>query len=150
MPAVRPSFRYQLDTNMVSDLIRNPAETVASRIARVGASTVCINVVVAGEIRFGAKKRNSSRLTTQAEKVLSGCDVLPMESPMEKDYAEIRHALERKGTPIGPNDLWIAAHARAAGLILVTDNVREFSRVPDLKVENWLDPLGVAARRRKG
>lgn len=142
--AAAHDFRYLLDTNTVSDLIRNPAGVIAAKIAAVGEPSVCINVVIAGEIRFGAKKRNSARLTAQVEKVLGACAVLPMESPMEQVYAEIRHALERKGTPIGPNDLLIAAHARAEGLILVTDNVGEFQRVPKLRVENWLDSDGEA------
>jgi tRNA(fMet)-specific endonuclease VapC len=70
--------------------------------------------------------------------VLEQVAILPMEPPVEEHYADIRHTLERAGTPIGPNDLLIAAHARALGLTLVTDNVREFSRVPGLLVENWL------------
>ncbi|MDB6170829.1 MAG: PilT protein domain protein [Chthoniobacteraceae bacterium] len=140
MSAPGHSFRYLLDTNIVSDLIRNPGGEVAAAIARVGSQAVCINVVIAGEICFGVRKRNSPRLTTQAEKILRGCEVLPMEAPLEKDYAAIRHALELHGTPIGPNDLWIAAHALAANLILVTDNVSEFSRVAGLAIENWLKP----------
>ncbi|MHB1292986.1 MAG: PIN domain-containing protein, partial [Sulfuricella sp.] len=65
-------------------------------------------------------------------------EILPLETPVEEHYADIRNKLERAGTPIGPNDLLIASHARALGLTLVTDNVREFSRVPGLAVENWL------------
>ena len=133
------TFRYLLDTNIVSDLIRNPAGVVAAKIARVGPETVCINLIVAGEICFGAKKRNSLRLSRQVEAVLSGCEVLELEPPVEEAYADIRHALEAKGMPIGPNDLWIAAHARCMELILVTDNVHEFNRVPGLTVENWMD-----------
>ncbi len=70
--------------------------------------------------------------------VLDQIATFPMESPGEEHYAEIRDTLERAGTPIGPNDLLIAAHARSLGLTLVTNNIREFSRVPGLLVENWL------------
>jgi tRNA(fMet)-specific endonuclease VapC len=142
MPLLIHAFRFLLDTNAVSDLVRNPSGVIAAKVAQVGPRAVCINVIVAGELRFGAKKKNSARLTAQVEEVLSGCEVLPMDSPIETEYAAIRDGLERKGEPIGPNDLWIAAHARSANLILVTDNVREFSRVPDLQIENWLKPVG--------
>ena len=110
----------------------------AARLARVGEETVCINLIVAGEICFGAKKRNSPRLSRQVEAVLAGLEVLSLEPPVQEAYAEIRHALETNGTLIGPNDLWIAAHARFLDLTLVTDNVNKFERVPGLKVENWL------------
>lgn len=132
------SARYLLDTNIVSDLIRNPNGRVFERIAAVGEDAVCIDLIVAGEIRFGVAKRNSAGLTKQANRVLSAIELLPMEPSVEEHYADIRLVLERAGHPIGPNDLWIAAHARARRLILVTDNLREFSRVDGLRVENWL------------
>ena len=130
--------RFLLDTNIVSHLVRNPAGPVALRIAEAGEETVCVNVVIAAELRFGARKKRSRKLTRQLNKILGALDILPLDSPVERHYAEIRDHLERKGTPIGPNDLFIAAHARAAGFTLVTDNTREFRRVPRLKVENWL------------
>jgi len=133
------SARYLLDTNMVSDLIRNPGGRVAARIGRLGETQVCINLIVAGEIRFGVAKRNSPRLTVQAEKILSVLPMAPFESPLDCHYADIRNALETAGTPIGPNGLWIAAHARALRAILVTDTAGEFARVPALRVENWLE-----------
>jgi len=130
--------RYLLDTNIVSDLVRHPAGAVMQRIARLGAEQVCISIIVACEVRFGAAKSGSQRLARQVELVLGQLESLPLEAPVEEHYADIRNVLERAGTPIGPNDLLIAAHARALGLTLVTDNVREFSRVPGLAVENWL------------
>ena len=78
-----------------------------------------------------------ARLTVQLEAVLSAIDVLPLEEPADRHYGEIRHELERSGRPIGHNDLLIAAHARALGATLVTNNVHEFDRVPDLAVEDW-------------
>jgi tRNA(fMet)-specific endonuclease VapC len=130
--------RYLLDTNIVSDLVRNPAGSVMKHIARLGAEQICISIIVACEVRFGAAKSGSQRLARQLELVLAHLEVLPLETPVEEHYADIRNRLERAGTPIGPNDLLIAAHARALGLTLVTDNLREFSRVSGLMVENWL------------
>lgn len=129
---------YLLDTNIVSDLVRRPGGPVVQRIAEVGADRIAISVIVACEIRFGLAKSGSQRLIQNMERVLEQIEVLPMEAPVEEHYADIRTALERAGTPIGPNDLLIAAHARALGLTLVTDNESEFARVPGLKVENWL------------
>ena len=96
------------------------------------------SLVVAAELRYGAYKKGSVRLTNQLEVVLSALDVLPLEQPADDRYAELRVDLEQAGTPIGPNDMLLAAHALALGLILVTANVNEFSRVPGLALENWL------------
>lgn len=128
---------YLLDTNIVSDLVRQPGGAVVQRIAEVGAERIAISIIVACEIRFGLAKSGSQRLIQNMERVLEQIEVLPMEAPVEEHYADIRTALERAGTPIGPNDLLIAAHARALGLTLVTHNESEFARVPGLKVENW-------------
>jgi tRNA(fMet)-specific endonuclease VapC len=131
-------IRYLLDTNIVSDLIRNPQGRVFDRIMAEGEESVCIDLIIAGEIRFGLARRNSAGLTRQASRVLAAIELLPLEPPTEQHYADIRLTLESAGCMIRPNDLWIAAHARARSLTLVTDNLREFSRVPGLKVENWL------------
>lgn len=130
--------RYLLDTNIVSDLARHPGGPVMQRIAAVGVEQIGISIIVACEMRFGAIKSGSQRLVQRVQRVLDQIATFPMESPVEEHYADIRNTLERAGTPIGPNDLLIAAHARSLGLTLVTDNVREFSRVPGLSVENWL------------
>ncbi len=89
-------------------------------------------------MRYGAAKKASLRLTKQLDAVLSAIDVLPLEAPTDAVYGELRARLERAGQLIGGNDLLIAAHAIALGHTVVTDNEREFSRVKDLKVENWL------------
>lgn len=130
--------RYLLDTNIVSDLVRHPGGSVMQRIAAIGVEQIGISIIVTCEMRFGAIKSGSQRLAHRVKLVLDQIATFPMESPVEEHYAEIRDTLERTGTPIGPNDLLIAAHARSLGLTLVTDNVREFSRVPGLLVENWL------------
>jgi tRNA(fMet)-specific endonuclease VapC len=130
--------RYLIDTNILSDLVRNPAGRIAQRIEAVGEETVCTSLVVTAELRFGAFKKGSKRLSAQLDAVLSALDILPLEEPVDERYAGLRLALERAGTPIGGNDMLIAAHALALGLTLVTANEREFSRVPGLAVENWL------------
>ena len=129
--------RYLLDTNIVSDLVRDPHGAVARRIARVGEGTVCTSIVVACELRYGAAKKGSPRLSAQLESILEVLAVLPLAAGADRHYGEIRAHLERDGRPIGANDLLIAAHARAAGLRLVTRNVEEFSRVPGLTVVTW-------------
>jgi tRNA(fMet)-specific endonuclease VapC len=131
--------RFLLDTNILSDLVRRPQGEIAERIAREGEKSICTSIVVAAELRFGAKKRGSGRLTTQLEIILSAIDTLPLEEPADRQYAKLRKYLENRGTPIGPNDMLIAAHALALDCTVVTANDREFSRVPGLKVENWLD-----------
>ena len=137
MPA--PGRRYLLDTNVLSDVVRRPLGRAATRLTRVGDDTVCTRGIVAAEIRFGALKARSARLKKQVEAVLAAIEVLPLEAPADQHYARIRARLERRGELIGPNDLLIAAHALAAGCVLVTANQREFWRVPGLRIENWLD-----------
>lgn len=132
-------YRYLLDTNIVSDMVRNPAGTVARRLAKVGDSLVCTSIIVVCELRFGAEKSASQRLLWQLEQVLSPLAALPLEGNVPYHYATIRAHLERAGTPIGPNDMLIAAQSLDLGLTVVTDNVREFCRVPGLNVENWLE-----------
>ncbi|MEN8107365.1 MAG: type II toxin-antitoxin system VapC family toxin [Pseudomonadota bacterium] len=133
------SLRYLLDTNILSDLVRHPQGTVTTRIASAGEDTVCTSIVVAAELRFGAIKSGSRKLAKTVDLILSALEILPLETPADHHYGKVRHHLSRQGTPIGPNDLLIAAHALSADLTLVTANVREFSRVPGLKVENWLN-----------
>lgn len=132
------SHRYLLDTNIISALLRQPRGILNKRIAQRGETTLCTSIVVACELRFGLAKSGSARLARLLEPILESLDVLPLESPVEKHYAEIRNYLEQAGTPIGPNDLLIAAHARSMSLTVVTGNISEFSRVPELTVENWL------------
>ena len=133
MPAL-----YLLDTNTLSNLIRQPQGRVADRIAHVGETNVVTSVVVACELRYGAAKRGSRRLTRQVEAVLGALTIRALESDVERIYAALRVALEKKGTPIGAHDMLIAAHARAIDAVCVTDNLAEFKRVPALRVENWV------------
>jgi tRNA(fMet)-specific endonuclease VapC len=131
-------MRFLLDTNIMSDLVRHPRGKISDRIAEVGEEHVCTSIIVAAELRFGATRKNSSPLTAQLEAVLGAIDVLALEAPVDAVYGVIRASLERTGQPIGANDLLIAAHALILGHAVVTDNEREFLRIDDLRVENWL------------
>ena len=130
--------RYLLDTNILSDLVRNPQGKIAQRIAREGEKNICTSIVVAAELRFGAEKRGSERLTKQLETILSAISALPLEEPADRHYGKLSAHLEERGARIGPNDMLIAAQALALECTVITANDREFSRVPGLKVENWL------------
>lgn len=130
--------RYLLDTNIISDLVRNPQGRVAVRIAEVGDAAICTSIIVAAELRFGAAKKRSERLTDQIERILSVIDIRPFDAPADDAYAQLRAQLEAAGSPIGGNDMLIAAHALAADCVAVTDNEREFSRITGLTIENWL------------
>ena len=132
--------RYLLDTNILSDAMRNPRGVVRRRIEEVGPDAVYTSIIVAAELRFGVVKSGSGRLASNFDEVIRPLEVVPFDEPVDRTYADLRAELERRGTPIGANDLWIAAQALHDGSVLVTDNVGEFSRVPGLTVENWLRP----------
>ena len=131
-------MRYLLDTNIVSDLVRNPEGRVTQRIRQVGETQVCTSVIVAAELRYGAARKGLPRLTEQLEAVLGTLEVLPFETPADETYGLLRARLEQAGQPIGGNDLLIAAQTVALGYTLVTGNEREFARIHDLSCENWL------------
>ncbi|MBP2278413.1 type II toxin-antitoxin system VapC family toxin [Sphingomonas sp. TF3] len=129
---------YMLDTNIVSELARNPHGIVSSRIAEVGPDSICVSIITAAELRYGCAKKGSPKLLTQIEAILGSVQVLALDVPADTEYGGIRAELESAGKPIGPNDLFIAAHAYALEATLVTANVGEFSRIRALTVENWL------------
>ena len=131
-------MRYLLDTNIVSDLVRNPQGRIAQHIRKIGEGQVCTSIIVAAELRYGAAKKQSARLTVQLQAVLGALEVLPLEAPADTTYGALRARLEKAGRPIGANDLLIAAQALALGYTLVTDNEKEFAQVKDLPRENWL------------
>jgi len=131
-------MRYLLDTNIVSDLVRHPQGQVAQRIRKVGEAQVCTSIIVAAELRYGAAKKRSPRLSAQLEAVLGALEVLPFKTPADAVYGLLRTELEHTRKPIGANDLLIAAQAIALGYTIVTDNEREFARVKNLQRENWL------------
>src|SRR5689334_10791225 len=111
-------MRYLLDTNIVSDLVRNPQGRVTQHIRKVGERQVCTSIIVAAELRYGAAKKGSPRLTAQVAAVLDALEVLPFTTPADLIYGSLRTRLEQKGTPIGANDLLIAAHVIALGHVL--------------------------------
>jgi tRNA(fMet)-specific endonuclease VapC len=125
-----------LDTNIVSALLRAPSGAVARRIGEM-ATAVSVSVVVAAELRYGAARKGSARLTTAVEAILGAMDIAPFASPADLVYAHLRYRMEREGRPLGGNDLLIAAHALTLDRGLATDD-RAFERVPGLHVENWL------------
>lgn len=131
-------MRYLLDKNTLSELIRNPKGRVTARIREVGEAQVATSVIVAAELRYGAAWKGSERLTAQVEAVLGAIEVLPVEEPADRRYAELRLGLERRGMPVGGNDMLIAAQALSLGFTLVTANEREFARIDGLACENWL------------
>ena len=130
--------RYMLDTNIISDLIRNPQGRAAKRIAKLGEDNICTSIIVTAELRYGCAKSGSKRLPKAVEDLLGEIPVLPFDVPADAEYGGIRSELEAAGRPIGSNDLLIAAHAYAIGATIVTANVEEFKRIRGLNVENWL------------
>lgn len=132
------SARFLLDTNIISDLVRNPQGRTSAKIAELGEDAVATSIIVAAELRYGAAKKGSRRLAAQLETILAALEVIPLEAPADATYGATRVALEAAGTPIGANDLLIAAQTLALDMVLVTNNEREFGRVSGLKVENWL------------
>lgn len=129
---------YMLDTNICIYIRRRRPPSVAERLAAVGTDRTVMSVITYGELRVGAEKgdRRSKDVST-LEELVTHIRVEPMPAEAASHYGAIRADLERRGETIGNNDLWIAAHARASDLILVTNNEREFRRVPDLRIENW-------------
>jgi len=130
---------YMLDTNIVSELARNPQGNAARHIARVGDEALCVSIITAAELRYGCAKKGSPKLLAQIDAILGGLNVMAFDVPADGEYGGIRAELEAAGKPIGPNDLLIAAHAYALGAVLVTANVGEFRRIRGLEVENWLE-----------
>ena len=130
---------YMLDTNIIAYAINKRPETVLRRLTAHEPEELCLSDITLGELEFGVCKSSrpeQNRLALLA--FLAVLRVLPFDADAARHYGEIRWDLSRRGTPIGANDLLIAAHARSLGLTLVTNNLREFERVPDLTVENWV------------
>jgi len=130
---------FLLDTNILSNLVRDPQGRVADKIADVGEDTVATSIAVAAELRFGAAKKGSPRLSARIDAILGSLTIMPLEPPVDAIYARVRADLDSRGTPIGGNDLLLAAHALALGRVLVTANGREFERVAGLEIQNWLE-----------
>ena len=134
------SLRYLLDTNICIYIAKQRPPEVARRFARLAAGTVGMSLITYGELRYGAEKsvRGAEALAT-LEHLVELIPVLELSAVVGETYGTLRAHLERLGTPIGNNDLWIAAHALALGVTLVSNNTREFERVPKLKLQNWAE-----------
>lgn len=130
---------YLLDTNIISALLNEPDGPATHHIQRVGSQKICTSIIVAAELRYGCAKKGSAKLSARVESLLEVIPILSFDIPADAEYGSIRAELEAAGTPIGANDLLIAAHAYALGMTLVTANTREFKRIPRLAVENWLE-----------
>jgi tRNA(fMet)-specific endonuclease VapC len=129
--------RYLLDTNIISDLFRNPGGSIDRALRAREGQEIGTSLIVKGEILFGLKKNNNLRGLRHLELLLDSIQVWPLEEPTEGEYAALRAQMERDGDQVGANDLWIAAQALAIDAIVVSDD-RAFQRMAGLKVENWL------------
>ncbi|MBN8511001.1 MAG: type II toxin-antitoxin system VapC family toxin [Burkholderiales bacterium] len=128
-----------LDTNICIYIARNRPPTVARRFARAAPGSLGISIITWGELCFGAAKSNDpARAHSLLDAFAREVAVLALPAEAGRHYGDVRAALQKTGTPIGNNDLWIAAHALALGVALVSNNAREFDRVPGLKSENWV------------
>ncbi len=132
-------MKYLLDTDILSYIAREASPPLMARVHTIRHADLCISVVTRGEAEFGIAARPPNRLTLQRMRgLLDHVPTLPLQEEAIAHYVALRRHLESAGQPIGSNDMWIAAHALSRGLILVTNNEREFKRVPRLDVENWL------------
>ena len=132
------SARFLLDTNICIYLKQNRSQEVVERFRRLQPGEAAVSVITYGELAYGAERsQQRAQALESLAQLASLLPVLPLPEGAGGAYGAIRAALEARGEKIGGNDLWIAAHARSAGLILVTNNEREFRRVPGLKMQNW-------------
>jgi tRNA(fMet)-specific endonuclease VapC len=131
---------YMLDTDISSYIMKRSHDAVLKKLQEVPIGAVCISVITKSELLFGVEvspRRQQDRAAL--DEYLRHVEVLDFSDQSALHYAEIRAALKASGTMIGANDLFIAAHARSLELILVTNNIREFGRVPNLRIENWTE-----------
>lgn len=137
-------MKYLLDTNIVSYFLRDASPGLSQHILDSTPDTLAISIISAGELRYGlsklpmSKSRRGVELANRLDVLLAAIPVLPLPADAAPHYGNTRAQLEAAGTPIGGNDLWIAAHALAQNMTLVTNNTREFERVAGLRVENWI------------
>ena len=131
-------LKYLLDTNMVIYTMKNRPEDVRKQFKK-HEGQMAVSSVTVGELVFGAEySQQVERNLADIASFTARLDILPFEGKAAYHFGQIRAELYRAGRPIGPYDMMIAGHARAAGLILVTNNTKEFKRVPGLLIENWV------------
>jgi tRNA(fMet)-specific endonuclease VapC len=132
-------LKYLLDTNIVIYTMKNRPQQVKKRFQK-HEGEMCISAVTLGELVFGAEhSQQVERNLADIEALVARLEVLPLDSKAAYHFGQIRAALYTIGKPIGPYDMMIAGHARASGLILVTNNINEFEQVPGLLLENWIE-----------
>ncbi len=135
-------MRYMLDTDIASYISKTSHPAIDRRLATLPHGDLCISAITRCEMLYGVEvSPRKAKDRERVEKFLAYVDVLDLPVAAAEDYAVIRGTLKRQGRIIGPNDLLIAAHAMHLGLTLVTNNLREFSRVPGLKIENWAEDI---------
>jgi tRNA(fMet)-specific endonuclease VapC len=133
-------LHYLLDTNICIYIAKQKPVGVLNRFEKLNVGCVGMSIITYGELFYGAQKSQfSKKAIAFLEELVSLIPPLPLSTDVTKYYGEVRSKLEKQGKPIGNNDLWIASHALAMKLTLVTNNVKEFSRVSKLKLENWVD-----------
>lgn len=133
--------KYLLDTDVFSLMVKGQDEAINTRLQTLEKGDAVLSVITTGEYFYGVAHAPVSALREKrAKRLIDFFGVLPLESDVGAMYGAIRADLRAKGTPIGPNDLWLAAHAKAHGLVMVTRNTREFKRVKGLRAEDWLTP----------
>lgn len=130
-------MRRTLDTNICSCILRRHPVSMIERFATLDRQQLWLSAIVAAELRFGAAKLASPKFSAAVEAWLAGFDVRPWPVDAAHHYAQLRAALERAGKPVGGMDMLIAAHAMAEDSVVITNNAREFHRVPGLAVEEW-------------
>jgi tRNA(fMet)-specific endonuclease VapC len=138
-------LQYMLDTNICIYVIKNYPPKLRERFNRL-AEQLCMSSITLAELVYGAEKSARRLENLQAvEQFSARLEVLPFAPKAAVHFGQIRAEVERLGKPVGPLDMLIGAHARAEGLIVVTNNVREFRRLPGVRVENWVDEGGSPA-----
>lgn len=130
--------RYLLDTNTCIYLINRQPEVVFARFAQLRIGDIGISSITGAELDFGVAKSGSTRNRQALDKFLAPLEILPFGEDAMREYGPLRTHLERQGTPIGALDTLIAAHALALSCTLVTNNLREFQRIPQLRLDNWV------------
>lgn len=134
--------RYLLDTNICIYIAKGQPLAVRAQFERHAMNSLAMSTITVGELCFGAEKSQSrERAMATIDRLVKIIKPSPLPSTAAQHYGDICAMLQRQGQPIGNNDLWLAAHARAENWTLVTNNTREFDRVPGLQVENWVEPL---------
>lgn len=128
---------YLLDTNICIYIINQKPSQVIQKFRQFNVKDIKISTLTACELAFGVEKSGSIKNKIALEKFLQPFDILAFDSDCIWHYAKLRHHLQRQGTPIGSIDMLIASHALALDLTLITNNTDEFSRIPNLKLENW-------------